>query len=95
MYIVIFKATIKSLDENYYQTAEKMRQLALNDYGCVRIDSVGDEAQEITLSYWNSEEDILAWKNNSEHLKAQRLGMDKWYESYSVEIARLGRSYGL
>lgn len=91
MYIVIFKAILKSLDENYYQTAERMRELALKDYGCVQVDSVCDGDREITLSYWKSEEAILAWKNNPEHLRAQKLGVSQWYESYQVEVVKLNR----
>jgi len=94
MYIVIFKATLKSLDDNYYQTADRMRQLALKDYGCVQLDSICDGGREITLSYWHSEEDILAWKNNPEHRHAQKLGVSQWYESYQVEVVKLGRQYG-
>jgi len=94
MYIVIFKATLKSLDENYYQTAERMRELALNVYGCVQIDSVCDGKQEITLSYWQSEEAIHEWKNNPEHLRAQKMGVSQWYESYQVEVVELDRHYG-
>jgi len=93
MYIVIFKATLKSLDEKYYQTAERMRELALKEYSCVKVDSVSDGFQEITLSYWHSEEDILAWKNNKEHLQAQNTGLTEWYESYQVEIVQLNRHY--
>ena len=93
MYIVIFKAIIKSLDEDYYLSAKRMRELAMKDYGCVQIDSVSDADQEITLSYWNTEEDILAWKNNSEHLRVQSKGILQWYESYRVEIAELKHHY--
>jgi len=93
MYIAIFKAKLKSLDNDYKQTAEKMRELALNDYGCVQIDSVSDGMEEITLSYWHSEDDILAWKNNAEHIKAQSMGQEQWYESYEVEIVKINRRY--
>ncbi|MFC9130197.1 hypothetical protein ACFT4A_25520 [Streptomyces sp. NPDC057099] len=28
-----------------------------------------------------------------EHLQAQRLGRERWYSSYSVEVARVERAY--
>lgn len=35
MYAVIFKAEINKLDESYTEMAEKMRLLAINEYGCI------------------------------------------------------------
>ena len=52
----------------------------------------GDE--EIAISYWESEEQILAWKKDGEHLAAQELGRKKWYKAYKVEVVRVLREYG-
>ena len=35
MYAVIFKATVKQLDDEYSQTAKRMRELAIEKYGCL------------------------------------------------------------
>ncbi len=93
MYVVIFRATTKQLDASYSKTAEDMRRLALEEYGCLEFLSVCEGEQEIALSYWTNEEDIQRWKQDSRHLAAQKYGQDKWYKSYSVEIAEIKRSY--
>lgn len=70
-----------------------MRDLAISDYGCIKFSSTTEGNNEIAISYWNSKEEIKKWKQNKEHLKAQKLGKNKWYKTYSVEIAEVTRQY--
>jgi len=93
MYAVIFRAKTKKLDKTYFETAKKMRELALNEYGCLEFTAVTEGANEIAISYWDSLEQIKLWKQNSEHLKAQRKGQERWYEDYSVEIVEVISRY--
>ena len=93
MFVVIFKAEAKEFDMAYRETADRMRELALNQYGCQGMESVFEDGKEITLSYWLSEDDIKNWKNNMEHLLAQKKGAEEWYRSYQVEIAEIKRGY--
>ncbi len=93
MYAVMFTAEFLLLDDEYTQTAEKMRALAFDNYGCVDFLSVTDGDKEITISYWNNMDDILAWKQDKEHLKAQQAGRDKWYRHYDVKIAEILKTY--
>jgi len=90
MYAVIFRAKTKELDETYFETAKRMRELALNEYGCLEFTAVTEGENEIAISYWDSLEQI---KQNSEHLKAQKLGKERWYEDYSVEIVEIISKY--
>ncbi len=93
MYAVIFKATIAKLDEAYFRMAENMKNLAFSQYGCIDFVAVTEGDNEVAISYWESEQQILAWKNDPQHGLAQQAGRDKWYRSYSVEICKVGRSY--
>ena len=93
MYIVIFRAKIRQFDAEYSATAKRMRELALTEFGCIEFHAVTEGEQEVALSYWPDEASIRAWRAHSEHLEAQRLGKTLWYESYSVEVARVERSY--
>ena len=94
MYAVIFRAEINELDQTYSSTANRMRELAINEYGCTEFTSCTDEGSEIAISYWPSIEHIRAWKNNSEHQQAQELGKTKWYKSYQVQIIEVLKEYG-
>ena len=92
MYVVIFRAKTKVLDEEYSTMAKRMQELAYS-YGCIQAVSAFENCLEITLSYWHDEAAILAWKNNSEHKIAQHIGRDRWYESYNIEICEVRRNY--
>ena len=94
MYAVIFRAEMASLDEAYADTARRMRELAMERYGCRDFVACTEGDTEIAISYWDSEEQILAWKRDPEHRAAQREGRSRWYRSYSVQVARVEREYG-
>lgn len=93
MYAVIFRATINNLDEAYSKTATRMRELAMKEYGCYEFISVTDENQEISISYWKDQKDIVEWKKNAEHIAAQELGKSEWYKSYEVHVVEVIREY--
>ncbi|WP_455210160.1 antibiotic biosynthesis monooxygenase family protein [Kaarinaea lacus] len=93
MYAVIFKARIRKLDDDYHKMVMRMRELALQQYGCVDFISVTEDNMEISISYWETHEQIQQWKLNSEHLEAQTLGKSKWYDSYRVEVVEITRKY--
>ena len=94
MYAVIFRTKIAGLDEEYDRVAERMRKLALGEYGCLEFIAVTQDSEEIAISYWENEDQILKWKRNSEHILAQELGRSKWYESYRVQVVEVIREYG-
>ena len=93
MYAVIFKAKTNKLDETYFKMAKRMRELAMSKYDCQEFTAVTEGSDEIAISYWGSLEQIRKWKENSEHIVAQNLGIEKWYESYTVEIVEIISSY--
>ena len=94
MYAVIFTAKVASLDDEYSQVAERMRQLATEKYGCKGFTSFTEGDEEIAISYWESEEQIKLWKMDPEHVLAQGKGRSKWYRSYHVQVVEVIREYG-
>lgn len=93
MFIVIFRARIREFDPEYAEVAARMRKLALDEFGCIDFHAVAEGEYEIAVSYWPSEEAIRAWKDHPEHRLAQRAGRERWYASYTVEVARITREY--
>ena len=93
MYAVIFRAEINELDSRYSDMASRMRDLAINQYGCMEFTSVTEGMQEIAISYWQDQEQIKKWKQDSEHLVAQELGQSVWYKSYKVQIVEILSEY--
>lgn len=93
MYAVIFTATTKQLDQRYSETVAKLRELAFEKYNCVEFNAVTEGKNEIAVSYWHSHEDIRSWKQDANHLFAQQLGQDEWYEKYKVQVVKIEREY--
>lgn len=94
MYVVIFRARIRAVDAEYAQTAARMRELALAQFGCLEFQAVTEGDSEVALSYWPDEASIRAWRAHPEHLLAQQAGRDRWYASYTVQVADVTREYG-
>ena len=93
MYAVIFRAEIDQPDVRYGEMAAHLRELALSRFGCLDFVSIIDGKREIAISYWDSLEQIRAWKRQAEHQQAQELGRKRWYQSYQVQIARIEHQY--
>lgn len=92
-YAVIFTAQIRQLDDAYLATAARMRELAMSAFGCHKFTAVTEGDTELAISYWDSLEQIRAWRDHPEHKIAQKQGQDVWYADYSVEITRIERAY--
>lgn len=93
MFVVIFRARVRQFDAEYSAMAAQMRALALSQFGCLDFTATTEGDQEIAVSYWPDEASIRAWKQHTEHLTAQRLGRERWYASYEVDIAEVKRRY--
>lgn len=95
MYVVIFRARVRQLDPEYAAMAAQLRGRALEQFGCLAFHAVTEGEAEIALSYWPDLDSIRNWKADAEHLVAQRLGRQRWYEAYEVQIAQVLREYRL
>ena len=95
-YAVIFTAQRTSADQGYAAMAERMVALASRQPGFLGIESVRDDTGlGITVSYWQSEEAIQAWKREGEHAEAQRRGRSEWYGAFQLRVCRVEREYGM
>lgn len=92
-YVVIFRARVRQLDAEYAALATQLRELALTQFGCLEFVAVTEGDEEIALSWWRDEADIRRWKAQADHLGAQRLGRERWYAAYRVQIAAITREY--
>jgi len=92
---VIFTNQRTGDDEaGYASMAERMDALAAQQPGYLGIESIrATDGHGITVSYWQTERDALAWKAVAEHAEAQRLGRERWYASYVTRVATVSRDY--
>ena len=74
--------------------ADAMFELALKQPGCLGAEYAREvTGLGMTVAYFTDETAIRSWKQNSEHLVAQRLGKARWYSHYKIRVARVERSY--
>ncbi len=91
-YAVIFTSTQNKNIEGYSEMAKKMEELAKQQEGFLGVDSARNEIG-ISVSYWRTLDDIKNWKQNSEHLLAQKKGRNNWYNWYNTRICKVEREY--
>lgn len=81
-------------DDAYAEAAARMMELAAQQPGYLGAESVRDaDGVGITVSYWRSETDILAWKHQAEHAATRARGRSDWYTRYIIRVAKVERAY--
>ncbi|MFF4181641.1 antibiotic biosynthesis monooxygenase family protein [Streptomyces sp. NPDC001691] len=94
-YAVVFTSVRTEGDRGYGETAAEMQKLVAEIPGFLGYESARNPGGlGITVGYFRDEEAIAAWRGRLEHQRAQKHGRDHWYESYSLHVARVERSYG-
>lgn len=91
-YAVIFTNTRTEENDGYSEMAQRMEDLARQQSGFVDFESAREKIG-ISVSYWESLEDIANWKANTDHLFAQQKGISDWYKWYKVRICLVEREY--
>jgi heme-degrading monooxygenase HmoA len=92
-YAVIFTSVRTEGDNGYGAMSDRMEELCSSQPGFLGMDHARSE-MGITICYWKTLEDIDNWKQNIEHKTAQRLGYEKWYQSYKIKVCKVERDVG-
>lgn len=94
-FAVIFTSQRSSLEpEKYEEMAGRMLELAKDQEGFLGVESArGVDGFGITISYWQTEENIRKWRFHSEHKLAQELGRSLWYDTFKTRICKVEREY--
>ena len=92
---VVFASQRNDADTaGYSEAATRMLELAAQQPGYLGAESArGEDGFGITVSYWSSEADILAWKHHAEHAATREKGRADWYTRYALRVARVERAY--
>ncbi len=91
-YAVIFSNQLSADAADYGDTAARMVALAKTMPGFLGFVSArGVDGFGITVSYWDSRENIASFRANLEHGAAQRAGKERYYASFDLRVARVER----
>lgn len=91
-YAVIFTSlhTGAAVSE-YVAVAALMERLAAEQPGYLGIETA-HEGIGITVSYWQDEASIRAWREHVEHTVTRERGRAEWYSGYALRVARVERA---
>ena len=94
-YAVIFTNQLKDQGDVFYQQlSASLRELAQEQPGYRGLESYRNpDGAGVTISYWETQDALLAWRKNAEHLVAQQYGKEKAYNHYRVQVCEVIRCY--
>jgi heme-degrading monooxygenase HmoA len=82
-------------EREYEQWGRRMDELVATMPGYLGHTSFRDVAsgKGVTISYFDSMEHLVAWKEVPDHREAQSLGRTAFYTEYDIEVAEIVRHY--
>ena len=92
-YAVIFSSLRTAGDHGYGEAATRMLELAREQPGFLGVESAREDGLGITVSYWESEAAIHAWKRHAEHEAVREQGRARWYSAFQTRVCKVERAY--
>lgn len=94
MIVVVFRSKLgPQAGADYSEMAVEMLARAKTMPGFLEFKSFkADDGEKVSLVYWEDEETMRAWRHDVRHREAQRLGRDRWYDAYRIEVAHVERT---
>jgi heme-degrading monooxygenase HmoA len=89
-YAVIFTTVKSENTEGYAEMNARMFELAQQQKGYLGIESARGEIG-LSVTYWETLEDIARWRNHAEHKLAQAEGYATWYQAFATRVCRVER----
>ena len=91
--MVIFTSLRTEVDAGYAEASQRMLELAAQQPGFLGVESARSDGLGITLSCWQSEEAIRAWREHAEHSAVREQGRADWYAAFATRVAKVERAY--
>ncbi len=83
--------------DKYLQIAAELRPLLENIEGFIsveRFQSITTEGKLLSLSFFEDEQAVMAWRQTLEHRKAQSIGRSEYFSDYRLRVCSVLRDYG-
>ena len=93
MLLIIFRSRLRAdAGEDYQAMAAEMLASASAMPGFVEYKHyTAEDGERLTIVKWQDEETLTAWREHARHRIAQRLGRERWYSQYQIEVAEIVR----
>ena len=94
-WFAVFASIRTAVDNGYYETNDSLLERLRTMSGYLGHESArGDDRRGITVAYFDSDESIREFRELGSHRIAQKRGRSEWYETYSIHVGQVTRSYG-
>ncbi len=97
MHVIIFEVLpFAEGKHRYFELAAELKAILADQPGFIsveRFQSLMDEEKLLSISFWESEEAIIKWRQNIDHINAQKEGKDKLFKAYRIRVAEVQRDY--
>jgi heme-degrading monooxygenase HmoA len=93
MVIAVFRSRLRSEHANEFQRlADRMLQIAQSMPGFIsyKVYAAAD-GERCSIIEFESPELLQAWREHPEHREAQRLGRERFYEEYTLQVSEPAR----
>jgi heme-degrading monooxygenase HmoA len=93
MIVTVFRSRLRpGILEEYVVLANRMSELVRTMPGYIsEKDFAADDGERVTIVEFEHEEGLRAWRTNPEHIAAQKLGRQKYYSEYHIQVCTLDR----
>ncbi|HWJ88457.1 MAG TPA: antibiotic biosynthesis monooxygenase [Pelagibacterium sp.] len=99
MIAVIFEVEpAEGQEAAYLDTAAELRSLLDGSEGFISVErfkSLTNPDKVLSLSFFESEDAVVRWRNTAEHRRAQAMGRGGVFREYRLRIAQVMRDYGM
>jgi heme-degrading monooxygenase HmoA len=92
MIVVLFRSKLVASPDGYDEMSEEMESLAKTMPGFIDVKGYrAEDGERLTIVRWENEETMRQWREHARHRVAQRMGREKWYAYYKMEVAEVVR----
>ena len=99
MIAVIFDVLTKEENkQEYFDIATNLKPILENIEGFIsveRFESLQTDGKFLSLSFWESEEAIKKWRNETMHRDGQSNGIRHIFSDYRIRVGSIIRDYGM
>ena len=91
MLVILFRAkNTPEAGADYESMGAAMFDHAQNQPGFVDYKEYrAEDGEKLTVVRWKDEATLEQWRNDPKHRAAKKLGRERWYESYHIEVAKV------
>jgi heme-degrading monooxygenase HmoA len=95
MVITIFRSRLRPENIKEFERWEaRIHAIAVRMPGFISIKTfAAEDGERVSIVEFESEETLIAWRNQPDHKQAQELGRKLFYSEYHIQVCQLVRDY--